>query len=233
MRPILVLFDIDGTILKVNDGISRNVFQKVICEFFNLKIIEQDFDLDFSGLTDLEILYKFAQIYGLDFEKVLSNQKILFKQIFEEFHSNCRKEHIYVYDNAAEFIVELNEKDWITLGLLTGNFKDCAYYKLELVGLDKYFPFGAFGDENLKRSQLHSLAIERANNFVGSNLFSCENTIVIGDSVPDILSARENNIRVISVATGRTTFETLATKRPDLLIHNFSEKEKIYNFLGI
>ncbi|MEJ5286156.1 MAG: hypothetical protein CH6_4447 [Candidatus Kapaibacterium sp.] len=233
MRPKLVLFDIDGTILKVSDGLSKNIFQKVFCNLFNLEQTATNIDFDFSGLTDLEILYKLSKIYEIDFQKVESNIEIIWKRIYSEFETRCKKEDIHVYDNVKEFITELDSKANVTIGLLTGNFKECAYLKLGLVGLDKFFAFGAFGNESIERSNLPPLAIERANRFVGKDIFTNDNTYIIGDSVLDIIAARKNNIKVISVATGRTEYEELVKMEPDLAIHNFSEKDRINTFLGL
>jgi phosphoglycolate phosphatase-like HAD superfamily hydrolase len=233
MKPILVLFDIDGTILKVEDGLSKSIFQKVFCDFFNLKEYSADFDFDFSGLTDLEILFRLSQIYNIDFQLVIENQSQLWQKLLDEFKMHCKKDKIFIYENVMEFISELNERDNVTLGLLTGNFQECAYYKLELAGLKKYFPFGAFGNESLERSKLHRIAITRGNTFIGKEIFFNYNTFVIGDSIADILASKANDIKVIAVATGKTPYEILAERQPNLLVHSFSEEENIFNFLGL
>lgn len=233
MEPILILFDIDGTILRVKDGLSRNIFQKVFCKFFDLNEVSVDIDFDFSGLTDLDILCRLSKAYQVDFRKVLEKSEYFWKELLDEFKKTCFREHIYVFDHVTDIIYNLTRNKRIVLGLLTGNFKDCAYYKLGLVDLDKYFPFGAFGDESVLRSDLHRKAIERANLYCQSNCFSNQNTFVLGDSPSDITSAKMNQIKVIAVATGRTSSHELEKHCPDLLVANFGETSKIFEFIGI
>ncbi len=233
MIPKLLLFDIDGTILKVDDGLSRNVFLKVFSDFFNLKIDNISIDFDFSGLTDLNILYNLSLVANIDFIDVENNLEILWKLLLEEFKRNCHRENIHLVDGVVTFINTLLKHNEIYLGLLTGNFKDCAYYKLELCGLDKYFPFGAFGDESIDRSKLHSLAISRANDYLGKEIFSHSNTFVIGDSVQDVISAKKNGIKVIAMATGRTCVNSLLASSPDALVESFSQSDNIFEFLGL
>ncbi|MCX7908956.1 MAG: HAD hydrolase-like protein [Ignavibacteria bacterium] len=233
MKNVLLLFDIDGTILRVEDGVSRSVFQNVFRSFFGVKEKPLEIDFDFAGLTDLDIVFRIAKIYGIDIQLVTSNINSLWERLLEEFFIHCKREQIHLIDYAYEFIEILSKKDQVCLGLLTGNFKDCAYFKLKLVGLDKYFPFGAFGDESVERSNLHKAAIKRANEYFNKEMFTQENTFVIGDSIPDVVSAKVNNIKVIAVSTGRTNYNELAKYEPDLLVHNFAEKEKIFEFVGL
>ncbi len=233
MSPKLLLFDIDGTILKVDEGLSRKVFLKVFSNFFNLKIDNLSIDFDFSGLTDLNILYKLSLVSNVGFKDVEDNLEILWKLLLEEFKNNCHRDNIHLVDGVVPFINTLLKSDKIYLGLLTGNFKDCAYYKLELCSLNEYFPFGAFGDESIDRSKLHSLAISRFNDYLGKEIFSHSNTFVIGDSVQDIISAKKNGIKVIAIATGKTNVNSLLRLSPDILIESFSQSNKIFEFLGL
>jgi len=233
MNHRLLLFDIDGTILKVDEGLSKNIFVEVFSDFFNVNIQDSTIDFDFSGLTDLNILFRISTKIGLDFNKVLENIEPLWDLMFEEFRKRCRRENIHIFPGVFPFIQELSKREDVVLGLLTGNFRRCAYYKLNLIELDKYFPFGAFGDERIDRSDLHRLAIRRANEFAGKELFSTANTFVLGDSVQDIVSAKRNGIRVIAIATGRTDRLALVKSLPDMVVDSFDQRQEILKFIGI
>ena len=54
------------------------------------------------------------------------------------------------------------QRDDVTLGLLTGNFVEGARIKLEYFDLWKYFPCGAFGGDAPNRNDLVPVAIRRA-----------------------------------------------------------------------
>ncbi|MFN3306790.1 MAG: HAD family hydrolase [Candidatus Kapaibacteriota bacterium] len=231
MGPFLLLFDIDGTILKVQDGLSKSIFQSVFCNFFRRKQLPLDFD--FAGRTDLEILFLLSLRYDVDFSMVEANLDSIWKSILSEFKQKCTRKEIHLCPFVKEFIEKLSNYKNVALGLLTGNFKESAYYKLKLVELDGYFPFGAFGNESINRSTLHKIAIARANEYYSKQIFNIENTFVIGDSIADITSAKENGIKVVAVATGTNNANQLYELEPNLLVHDFNEWERILNFLQI
>ncbi|MCX7830765.1 MAG: HAD hydrolase-like protein, partial [Acidobacteria bacterium] len=54
--------------------------------------------------------------------------------------------------------------------------------------------------------------------------FELKNIFMIGDSVKDILAARRNGIKVVSVATGLTSYENLRKENPDYLLENFESE---------
>jgi phosphoglycolate phosphatase len=233
MSPKLLLFDIDGTILKVDEGLSKSVFLKVFSKLYDIDIRDSDIDFDFSGLTDLNIIYQISARVGLEFSKVQDKIETLWLLLLDEFKKCCRRNNIHIFQGVVPFIEQLSERKDVLLGLLTGNFRQCAFYKLNLIGLDEYFPIGAFGDESIERSDLHRLAIQRANEFAGKELFSSANTFVLGDSVQDIVSAKKNGIKVIAVATGRADKTKLLRFQPDLVVDSFFQNNEILKFIGI
>ncbi|MCX7879547.1 MAG: HAD hydrolase-like protein [Ignavibacteria bacterium] len=230
MQKILLLFDIDGTLLKVDGGVSKKAFATVFEKVFKVKIDSQ-ISFDFTGLTDLYILTKYANILNIENSILQENLDLIWYELFQQFQENCKPENIHLIEGVKEFIEEIYPLPYFTLGLLTGNFKENAYYKLSLVGLDKFFPFGAFGNEDIKRSNLHSIALERANKFFGGNFFTRQNTFVVGDSILDVNSAKANSMRTIAVSTGTTSYENLKSCEPDLLVHTLKEKNRILNYL--
>ena len=66
---LLVLFDIDGTILHLKSGQSKKIFSQMLDNLFG---IDTDFnDLpDFAGKTDLQILYEIADKYNLGRKRI-------------------------------------------------------------------------------------------------------------------------------------------------------------------
>lgn len=229
MSKKLVLFDIDGTILYLDSGISRKIFKDVLGNMFReLKCIDVDFD--YSGLTDLNILLKIAELNNISFDMFQKTINSIWENLYVEFRTNCNQHTVHLIEGAKEFIQGLSRREDIVLGLLTGNFCRCAYLKLSIVGLDKFFPFGAFGDDSIDRADLPRIAIERAKSF-SKIYFIPENAVIIGDSVLDVETAKKNGIKSIAVATGKTDFETLAKAEADLLVPNLLDVEKLENFI--
>lgn len=230
MLPFLFLFDIDGTILNVRQNLSKQIFNNVFQKFFSLNSA-QKIEFDFSGLTDLAILKNIAYLYSIPFDTVISNIERFWEILYDEFHKTLKASDITLLPGVCETISFLAQNDKYLLGLLTGNFRKNAYYKLRLVGFDKFFQFGAFGDEEINRSNLVPRAILKANEFVGEKVFDRSNSVIIGDSISDIISAKGNGVRVIAVSTGRTSIDELLSYNPDFVLSSFYEFPRIVELL--
>ncbi len=189
-----------------------------------------DVEFDYSGLTDLNILLKIAELNNISFDLFQKTIDSIWENLYLEFRANCNQHTVHLIEGAKEFIQSLSRSEDIVLGLLTGNFRKCAYLKLSIVNLDKFFPFGAFGDDSVERVDLPRIAFERAKSFCEA-YFIPENAVIIGDSVLDIQTAKKNGIKSIAVATGKTDFETLAKAEADLLVPNLLDVEKLENFI--
>lgn len=229
MAKKLVLFDIDGTILYLDSGLSRKIFKNVLESMFqHLEYLDVDFD--YSGLTDLNILLKIAELSNVSFDLFQNAIDSIWENLYVEFQTSCNANTIHLLEGAKEFIQRLSCSENIVLGLLTGNFRKCAYLKLSIVDLDKFFPFGAFGDDSIDRADLPRIALERAKSLY-KTYFAPDDTFIVGDSVLDIQTAKKNGIKSVAVATGRTDFETLAKAEADLLVPNLLDTEKLENFI--
>ena len=67
----------------------------------------------------------------------------------------------------VELLEDLTGREDVTLGLLTGNWREGARVKLSKAGLEGYFELGAFGDDQPDRLGLPPVALERAAAFSG------------------------------------------------------------------
>ncbi len=98
--------------------------------------------------------------------------------------------------------------------------------KLSAHGLDRYFTFGAFGENARQRSDLPPRALEAAEKKYGHR-FSKKEIVIIGDTPNDIHCGRHLHVRTIAVATGPFTEEELAAEKPDFVFADFQDKPKI------
>ena len=232
----LILFDIDGTILKFRQYNSREIFAKMIKEVFG-RDVPLSVMPDFSGMTDLQILKDIASKIQLDDDKLMSKLPEVWCTICNDFKQYCTPDYMKLLPNVSELIKILDSNPDVSLGLQTGNFVENAYIKLKAFNLDTYFPFGAFGSDHEDRNKLPLLAIERANNLIGYPAFSEINTLVIGDSHRDIECAKSNNLPVLAVATGNFSVGELSKFEPDAVLENFENIEEtlstIYGLLRI
>ncbi len=104
---------------------------------------------------------------------------------------------------------------------MTGNLTRIGWRKLERAGLREYFRFGAFGEMAKTRAGLAKLAIREARR--ASWIEPGAPISLIGDAPQDIVAARENRIRAISVQTGITPVEELQAMEPDVLLRDLRD----------
>jgi phosphoglycolate phosphatase len=110
--------------------------------------------------------------------------------------------------------------------LLTGNVKRGAFLKLKYYGLDKFFEFGAFGDDSPDRNKLGPIALERARTLLKKD-FHINYTWVIGDTPRDIDCARALGCKVLAVATGRYSVAHLEQYQPNMAFENLLDYASI------
>jgi phosphoglycolate phosphatase-like HAD superfamily hydrolase len=125
--------------------------------------------------------------------------------------------------------LELLRSHKVPRGLLTGNTESIAWRKLQQAGIERFFYFGAFGDATARRVELIAIARERCRRIFESDAFN--NLVIVGDAPRDIICAREGDIPVVAVASGKFTSEELAEHNPDLLLGSLEEGQKLLEFL--
>jgi phosphoglycolate phosphatase-like HAD superfamily hydrolase len=230
----LILFDIDGTILKFRHGLAKDLFAGMLSNLFSRDIPDKAIP-DFHGMTDMQIIRIITENIGLSFEETKKMLPEVWKSMLTLFEPHSNEDNITLFPGVKELIETLFKNKSITLGLITGNFYENAYLKLKTVGLNKYFTFGAFGSDSDDRNMLPPIALNRANDYIKSDCFNCHNTLIIGDTHRDVECAKKNYIPVLCVATGFQSFEELSLLNPDAVLHDFSDIENslkiIYNLL--
>ena len=116
------------------------------------------------------------------------------------------------------------------LALLTGNYQEAAAIKLRYFELWDYFSFGAFSDDAADRNHLVPIARERA---IGHGLpeGAGARVVVIGDTPHDVACARAGGARSIGVATGGHSRDELIRAGADAALDDLSDTEAILRLL--
>jgi phosphoglycolate phosphatase-like HAD superfamily hydrolase len=225
---ILILFDIDGTILQMKQGVSKDIFSKFLIELFG-KDIQDKHIPGFHGMTDLQIIKEIALNINYPFHQIEANLMEIWQKLSDDFVKYCTKDNIDLLPGAVELIELLHNDSRVKLGLLTGNIKRNAYAKLDVYDLGRYFPVGAFGDDSFDRNELPEIAFKRANSYYENSNFSGENSMLTGDSPRDIECGKINSIPVLAVASGWSDKEELAKHNPEYLFDDFSDYKEVYH----
>ena len=216
----LILFDIDGTLLSA----GRAARDSILAALDSVLQWKGSADgNDFSGKTDPQILRELVEeTVGPDrFDATLAE---VLDCYVEELSKRLRPEAVVPKPGIPELLDRLAREPRVVLGLLTGNIERGARLKLQPPGFNRYFPFGAFGNDSADRYCLPSVAVARAREHTGRD-FPPACVVVIGDSVHDVGCGRALGARTIAVATGPTPPEKLEAERPTALFSDFSDVE--------
>lgn len=214
----LVLFDVDGTLLSAGRA-ARESIGAALAEVLGWEGSSDE--NDFSGKTDPQILRELVMesVGRARLEAALDS---IFDRYVEELSRRLRPDAVVVKPGVPALLDRLAGDPRVTLGLLTGNIERGARLKLEPAGLNRYFPFGAFGDDSADRYHLPAIAVARARERTGRD-FHGPSVVIVGDSVHDVACGRSLGARAIAVATGPTPAELLEAERPHALFADFSD----------
>ncbi|MCS6874786.1 MAG: HAD hydrolase-like protein [Pyrinomonadaceae bacterium] len=230
----ILLWDIDGTILlsKVSGSYKRyfaSTMEKVFGSAGELDSVMP------SGMTDTQIMYEALKSRNLTPEDILSKRSLLLRVFREEMLKvlECKAEGFFVLNGVREALEKTSlYKDVFVNALLTGNLSVAAEIKLRSVGLWDYFADSpnAFGEISCDRKVLASYVAGLFQNKYDFN-FSPQQFIIIGDTPNDIVTARSFGAKVISVATGKYSYEDLLRYKPDAVFDDLSDTEKFLETL--
>jgi phosphoglycolate phosphatase-like HAD superfamily hydrolase len=219
MRRRLILFDIDGTLLKPI-GLGRRSLEAAFRDRYACEAVFAG--IGFHGRTDFDIIEQgILRIKG---------DRADAAQIVAAYLTHLAREvdagPSLVLPGVVELLTTLAADPSVTLGLVTGNVREGARIKLARDRIGGYFRIGAFGDDHRDRGELVRIAKERARE-AGLNGFSDRDVFVIGDTRNDVAAARAANAVAVAVATGGDSMEDLASGGPDHLFRSLEPLEAV------
>jgi phosphoglycolate phosphatase len=226
----LFLFDIDGTLMLSNFAGSRS-FLRSCREVLGL-VGEVDGVL-MAGKLDRVIFQEIAGTFRPELtERELDDYWLRFKKGYiEHLRAESKNPEGWTLMPGVEQLLE-HCSSLGKMALLTGNVREGASIKLKTLGVDDYFPTGAFGEDLISRNRLAELAFKQACDYFGID-FSRICTYVIGDTIRDVEAGLSIGARTIAVATGTVSFAELQDAGADLTVGNFdTDAEEIKEFLG-
>jgi phosphoglycolate phosphatase len=214
----LVLFDIDGTLIRTG-GAGVRAFGKVFCtEFGATDGFER---LKFSGRTDFAIVREFFEVHRIPASRE-NFQRFFERYVFWLDHL-LHQGQTEVCLGVWELVRQLHALTQPPLlGLLTGNIRLGAEIKLRQAGLWELFAVGAFGDDHEDRARIAALARDRGSRLLDQELGGNQ-VLVIGDTPLDIACARAISAKMLAVASGGATLEELQALRPDWAVANLRQ----------
>lgn len=208
----LVLFDIDGTLLSCGRQV-RPLFAGALEEVFGTA--GQLDGYDFAGKPDPRIVLDLMTAEGFSAAEVVAALPRVRESYLERLDAGLAVEGMRLLPGVPETLEALHGR--VAIGLLTGNWEGGARIKLGRFALNRFFAFGAFGEDGADRSDFPPRALERASRHYGET-FRADETLIVGDSLLDVACARAHGVRALAVATGRTSAAELAAAGADWVV---------------
>ena len=221
----LVLFDIDGTLLR-SDGAGKRAIRRALLEVFGATG-PTDYHLD--GKTDKQIVRELMRLEGHGDEHIDASMQRLLDLYVGYLHQELAVSsgRARLLPGVRELLDALDARRDIILGLLTGNLEQGARAKLAAVGLDfDRFRIGAFGSDHEHRPELPAIARTRTKGQLGIDIRG-EAMVVIGDTPADLTCGRSLGANAIGVATGRYSIEELMEHDLVAAFRDFSDTESV------
>ncbi len=206
-RALLLLFDIDGTLLQASTAEHARALREAAARVHGLSEIDAR-GVEAAGRTDGAIIRDMLVTVGVNRAAADARWPEVRDLAVEAYRELCPPDlSAHVAPGVADLLPELAARpDLFRLSLVTGNLEPVARLKLERAGIGRWFEpgQGGFGSDHLSRAELPPIARRRAGGWPR------ERTVVIGDTPRDIACARADDVRVVAVATGPFAVEALA-----------------------
>jgi hypothetical protein len=193
MKQKHILFDLDGTIVRSDPGITRGV-QKSLEHF---GIYEEPENL--KKFVGPPLVESYTKLYGLS---LLQYEKAL--EIFHEYYRSTGIFECELYEGIEEMLKVLSVE--YRLYIATSKPEIEARRVIEHFRLDKYFTFigGSDGDFNTKRST-KAAVIEYV--LKSNNIEDKTAAIMVGDKIHDIVGANTVGLKSIGILYGYGSME--------------------------
>jgi hypothetical protein len=215
---MLVLFDIDGTLVRRAGPHHRDALSAAVKHVTGLAATTEGIPV--HGMLDQDILRQMLEREGLSTSEIDAALPAIHVHAQNVYVETCPDIRRKTCPGVRSLLYRLTRRK-ATLALVTGNLTEIGWKKMERAGLKHYFAFGAFSETAATRAGLAALAIAEARR--RGAISSGSPIALIGDAPSDILAAKANGIRAISVATGISTRAELAAHEPEVLIDDLRQ----------
>lgn len=226
MRPTVLLFDIDGTLLTTGHA-GRRAMERTFARYGSADACRFRFD----GMTDKQIARQALTTLGIEpTEDAIMASLATYLELLEDEVRRVDAANYRLHDGIVEALRAARERE-LGIGLGTGNLVEGARIKLSRVGVYEEFAFGGFGSDAEDRTELLRHGAERGARHVGAPLAACR-VVVIGDTPKDVAAAQGIGAECIGVGTGTYTVEALLESGATFAFSSLSAPGALEALLG-
>jgi phosphoglycolate phosphatase-like HAD superfamily hydrolase len=211
--PIAVLFDIDGTLLTTGGAGTRS-WRSAFDALFGVPADIGSYTD--AGMTDPEVGRRtFERVLGHD--PTPQEMASLLAAYLRYLPGEVAASPTYrVLPGVRETLEALRDRG-VLLGIVTGGLEAAAAIKLARGELNHFFTFGGYGSDSAIRSELTSIAIQRAATVLGQPV-APEDVQVVGDTPLDIAAALAVGAVAVGVASGEYSVSDLSEAGADHVV---------------
>jgi len=224
---MLVLFDIDGTILLTQGaGVSAmlDAGRDLYGQHFTTEGVE------FSGRLDTLIWRDLTRINSVPNTDAEHDRfrAAYGSRLAQRLQSSPTAK---LLPGVKPLVEQLIDIDHAAIGLLTGNYPETGRLKIRSAGLDpEVFKVNAWGCEGKTRRDLPPIAMRRHRDLIGRDI-AAEDVVIIGDTPHDIDCAKAHGCRSIGVATGAFSVDDLNQSGADLAVASLADTEAVLRWM--
>ncbi|MBC7562154.1 MAG: haloacid dehalogenase-like hydrolase [Gemmatimonadaceae bacterium] len=222
---VLVLFDIDGTLLLASGSGRRSVHQ-AMHDVFGASGPESH---PFDGKTDPQIIRELGTLAGMTDDVITERMTAALDRYFSYLEADitARPDTVQLLPGVHALLDALEARDDVMLGLLTGNIKAGAVLKLRTVNVaPERFLVGAYGCDAPSRPDLPAIAQTRASAHLGADLPGAR-IVIIGDTPHDLTCGNGIGALAIGVETGRYRSGDLQPHNPLAVFANLVDTDAV------
>lgn len=199
-RSLLILWDIDGTLLQRASEAHARALIRALREVHGDHLRPGDVTgVPAAGRTDGAIARELLLRCGVSADAIDREVEAVARACAAAYEELCPADlSAHVAPGIAELLAQVAADGRFRSSLVTGNFEPVARLKLERAGIGEFFEpgQGGFGSDAEAREELPPLARARAGDWPR------DRTVVIGDTPNDVACAHADGLRVIAVTTG-------------------------------
>ncbi len=215
---LLVLFDIDGTLLRRAGPAHGQALEDAVRLETGIRVSMANIPV--YGMLDRDILTQMMAEAGMKSSAIRTAMPAVVARAQRLYHRRCPDLRERVCPGVRPLLGRLGRRQ-ATLGLVTGNLSAIGWRKMRQAGLDHHFHLGAFADQGKTRGILAGLAAKQARSAGWATRKTP--TYLIGDTANDIIAAKENGMVSIAVATGHYGVDELKKHGPDILLEDLRQ----------
>jgi phosphoglycolate phosphatase len=202
----LVLWDIDHTLIETR-GVGRAIYERAFPAATGRPLAKL---AKIAGRTELDIMRESLRTNDIEpTDEMVGKLAAALTQGYEDARDDLAATG-RVLPGARETLAVLAADVSVHQAVLSGNLRAVSRIKLEVFGLDQYLDLdsSAYGDDDASRPALVAIAQHRAMERTGVR-FADGHTVLIGDTPNDVRAALTAGVRVIAVASGKSSTRDL------------------------